>query len=203
MLANTRFHHHIYDGSVQSKFDRAFPRGRERYLPAERLGRARQQSVPGREPSASGWYSSTRHSAPPAPPSSKQASGSGIARPVTPPKTPPKAPPRDPTTYLSEQDFANLREGRYGRFDAATPAPAVPRATATRSRSPKQRPYGEAVIPGKVASTRVRAATPPQSSTASSHEAPPKAKARTMTPPIRKAPSHGARPPPSPRQLLW
>ena len=123
MLANTRFHRHIYDGSVQSKFNRAFPRGRERYSPAERLGRARQQSVPEREPSASGWYSSARHSAPPAPRTYEQASGSGIARPVTPPKTPPKTPPRDPTTYLSEQEFANLR-------DAATPAPAVPRGRA-------------------------------------------------------------------------
>ena len=182
MLANTRFHHHIYDGSVQSKFNRAFPRGRERYSSAERLGRTRQQSVPEREPSVSGWCSSARHSAPPAPRTCEQASGSGIARPIAPPKTPPKTPPRDPTTDLSEQDFANLREGRYGRFDAATPAPAIPRATATRSRSPKQRPYGEAIIPGKMASTRVRAATPPQSSTASSHEAPPKANTRTMTP---------------------
>ena len=199
MLANTRFHHHIYDGSVQSKFNRAFPRGRERYSPAERLGRTRQQSVPKREPSVSGWYSSARHSAPPAPRTYEQASGSGIAQPITPPKTPPKTPPRDPTTYLSEQDFANLREGRYGRFDAATPASAIPRATATRSRSPKQRPYGEAIIPGKMASTRVRAATPPQSSTASSHEAPPKAKARTMTPLISKAPPVGVRPPPSPK----
>ena len=204
MLANTRFYHHIYDGKVQTKFNRAFPRGRERYSPAERLGRERQYSAPAREPSTFGWYTGARQagdhmSAPPAPRTSERASGSGIARPTTPPKTPPKAPPRDPTTYISEQEFANIREGRYGRFDATAPAPAVPRATATRSRSPKQRPYGEAVIPGKVASTRVRASTPPQSTSASAHEAPPKAKARTMTPPMRKAPPGGARPPPSPK----
>ena len=204
MLANTRFYHHIYDGSVQTKFNRAYPRGRERYSPAERLGRERQYSAPAREPSTSGWYAGARQagdymSAPPAPRTHERASGSGIARPTTPPKTPPKAPPRDPTTYISEQEFANIREGRYGRFDASAPAPTAPRATATRSRSPKQRPYGEAIIPGKVASTRVRAPTPPQSTSASAHEAPPKAKARTMTPPMRKAPPGGARPPPSPK----
>ena len=204
MLANTRFYHHIYDGSVQTKFNRAYPRGRERYSPAERLGRERQYSAPAREPFTSGWYTSARQaggymSAPPAPRTHERASGSGIARPTTPPKTPPKAPPRDPTTYISEQEFANIREGRYGRFDASAPAPTALRATATRSRSPKQRPYGEAIIPGKVASTRVRPPTPPQSTSASAHEAPPKAKARTMTPPMRKAPPGGARPPPSPK----
>ena len=115
MLANTRFYHHIYDGSVQTKFNRAFPRGRERYSPAERLGRERQYSAPAREPYTGARQAGDYMSAPPAPRTFERASGSGIARPTTPPKTPPKAPPRDPTTYISEQEFANIREGRYGR----------------------------------------------------------------------------------------
>ena len=187
---NTRFYHPIADGDAQTRFDRAYPRGRDRFPPAERHGRSRQQSMPEQGTSTSMGRGDTRYSAPPAPRASEKASGSGLARPTTPPKTPPKAPPRDPGTYLSPQDFEDIREGRYGRFDAA------PRAKAARSRSPKQRPFSEAVIPGKVAPSRVRPATA-DPSTASSHEAPPKAKVRTMTPPQQKAPPvPKVRPPP-------
>ena len=204
MLMSTRFYQRIDDGRAQSNFNRVYPRGRERNPPAERSGRGLCQSVPARERTSSGGRGDSRYSAPPAPRTDReQASGSGLPRPVT----PPKAPPRDPGTYLSEQDFADIRERRYGRFDGpgparegtATPAPPIPRATATRSRSPKQRPFGEQAFPGKVASTRVRAETPPQSSTASSHEAPPQATARMATPPPMKAPPLGTRPPPSPK----
>ena len=87
------------------------------------------------------------------------------------------------------------------RVGATTPAPPPPRATAARSRSPKQRPISEKAFPGKTPSARVRALTPPQSGTSSSHEAPSKAKARTVTPPPKKAPPHGARPPPSPKAM--